>query len=242
MSEINKWFYPKTGIHGKVVHEIGMEIVTGILKPGDLIPHESDIIKRFKGSRTAIREAFRVLTAKGLIEARQRAGTCVREQEYWNLLDPDVLAWQSQKAYDRNDFRNMVETRKVVEPVVAGLAALRATDEEIDHLEDTYISMQEAVSVNSLDNLHSHCVDFHMVLFEICHNDVILRLSGVVRALCDYQFELHKSSNSMPDGIIDAYGAILTEIRNRDVEGSERTMRALIEAKIADMKRFRAED
>jgi len=242
MSEASKWYYPNTGIHGKVVHEIGKEIVTGVLKPGEQIPHESEIIMRFNGSRTAIREAFRVLTAKGLIEARQRAGTCVRAQEYWNLLDPDVLAWQSEESYDRHDFRNMIETRKLVEPVIAGLVATRATDEELDKLEDMYLEMKGAVAAQSLDNLHSSCVDFHMVLFEVCHNDVLLRLSGVVRALCDYQFNLRKSLNTIPPGMIDAYGAILKELRRRDAEGAERTMRALIEAKIADMRQLRGED
>ncbi|MCR9213949.1 MAG: FadR family transcriptional regulator [Proteobacteria bacterium] len=241
MSEKDKWCYPRAGIHGMVVHEIGREIVTGVLKPGNPIPHESEIIKRFNGSRTAIREAFRVLTAKGLIEAKQRAGTYVRDREYWNLLDPDILAWQSLDSAGRNDFRNMAETRELMEPLVVRLVAQRATDEELDRLEDTYLAMKEAVESNSLMDLHAGCVDFHMTLFEICHNDLILRLSGVIQSMCDYQLQLRSAENSIPDGILGAYHAILIELRNRNVDGAEQAMSMLIEALMSDMRQLHNE-
>ncbi len=241
MSDKDKWCYPKAGIHGKVVHEIGREIVTGVLRPGDPIPHESEIIKRFNGSRTAIREAFRVLTAKGLIEAKQRAGTYVRPREFWNLLDPDILAWQSLDTAGRNDFRNMAETRELVEPLVVRLVAQRATDEELDRLEDTYFEMKDAVEQNSLLNLHAACVDFHMTLFEICHNDLILRLSGVIQSMCDYQLQLRSDANTIPDGISGAYHAILTELRKRHVDGAEQAMTQLIEALMTDMRQLHNE-
>ncbi|MBL4739958.1 MAG: FadR family transcriptional regulator [Sneathiella sp.] len=70
--------YPQVGIHGRVVHELGKDIVRGFFRPLEKLPDEATLTDRFKSSRTALREALRVLAAKGLLEARQRAGTIVR--------------------------------------------------------------------------------------------------------------------------------------------------------------------
>lgn len=241
MSGRDKWCYSKAGIHGMVVHEIGREIVAGVLKPGDPIPHESEIIRRFNGSRTAIREAFRVLTAKGLIEAKQRAGTYVRAREFWNLLDPDVLAWQTVDISGRSQFRNLAETRELVEPLVVRLVAQRATEAELDRLEDSFLAMKRAAECESLADMHTHCVDFHMTLFEICHNDIILRLSGVIQSMCDYQLKLRSATNSIPEGIIEVYQGILTELRNRNVDGAEMAMRQLIGSMMDDLRRLHSD-
>lgn len=241
MMERNKWFYPANGIHGKVVHEIGQEIVAGVIKPGDKIPEEVDILRRFQGSRTAIREALRVLAAKGLIEAKQRAGTRVREREYWNLLDPDIIAWQSYEPSDRNDFRNLVETRVLVEPLVTRLVAQRATEEELDKLEDIYVAMTAADETETLSDFYPACVDFHMTIYEICHNDLLSRLSGISQSLCDYHFKLKQSDNIYVTGMSGFYLDILNLLRRRDAEGAERAMQSLLDMKISDLRELHSE-
>ncbi|MEH6547880.1 MAG: FadR/GntR family transcriptional regulator [Sneathiella sp.] len=236
MIERNKWYYPENGIHGKVVHEIGQEIVSGVIKPGEKIPDEVDILRRFQGSRTAIREALRVLTAKGLIEAKQRAGTRVRQREYWNLLDPDIIAWQSYEPSDRNDFRNLVETRVLIEPLVTRLVAQRATEEELDRLEDIYMSMQVADEKESLADFYPACVDFHMTIYEICHNDLLSRLSGISQSLCDYHFKLKEPANIYVTGMSNFYLEILKLLRARNAEGAEQAMQSLLDMKITDLR------
>jgi GntR family transcriptional regulator, galactonate operon transcriptional repressor len=236
MIERNKWYYPTQGIHGKVVHEIGQEIVSGAIKPGERIPDEVDILQRFQGSRTAIREALRVLTAKGLIEAKQRAGTRVREREYWNLLDPDIIAWQSYDPSDRNDFRNLVETRILIEPLVTRLVAQRATEEELDRLEDIYMSMQVADDEQSLAKFYPACVEFHITLYEICHNDLLSRLSGISQSLCDYHFRLKEAANEYVAGMSAMYHEIISLMRVRNAEAAEHVMQKLLDMKVNELK------
>ena len=60
--------YPRRGLHGEVVHTIGMHIVTGTLEPGDPLPPEDELIADLSVSRTVVREAVRVLAAKGLVK------------------------------------------------------------------------------------------------------------------------------------------------------------------------------
>src|SRR5258707_1526950 len=80
---------PEISLHGRIVHAIGRRIVSGDLRPGDLLPSEPEL----GASRTVVREVVKVLSAKGLVESRPKTGTRVRPRETWNLLDPDVLAW-----------------------------------------------------------------------------------------------------------------------------------------------------
>src|ERR1041384_698122 len=86
--------YPRRGLHGAVVHDIGVRIVRGDLQPGDPLPTEEELGSQLAVSRTVLREAVKVLAAKRLVDSRPKTGTRVLDRSDWNLLDPDVLAWQ----------------------------------------------------------------------------------------------------------------------------------------------------
>src|SRR5881398_3488194 len=120
------WTYPRRGLHGELVHEIGVRILRGELRPGDLLPTEEELQGELAVSRTVLREAIKVLAAKGLVEARPKIGTRVRPRDAWNLLDPDVLAWQQRGAGSPSLLRALTEVRRSIEPAAAELAASRA--------------------------------------------------------------------------------------------------------------------
>src|SRR5205809_5241457 len=126
--------YPEQSLHGRIVHAIGRRILSGDLRPGDLLPAEPDL----GASRTVVREAVKVLAAKGLVESRPKTGTRVRPRDAWNLLDPDVLAWQREGASPAQFLRKLTEVRRIVEPAAAELAAERASSRELAGVEDAY--------------------------------------------------------------------------------------------------------
>ena len=70
-------------------------------------------------SRTALRDALLTLAAKGLIEARKRAGTRVRPPSDWNRLDAHVLGWMGEIEPDLDFVRGLIEARLVIEPAAA---------------------------------------------------------------------------------------------------------------------------
>src|SRR5271169_4809066 len=80
----------------QVAAALGREIVRGLHPPGSQLPNAAEMCARFKVSRTALREAYSLLSAKALIAARPKTGTRVRPRQEWNLFDPDVLAWHLQ--------------------------------------------------------------------------------------------------------------------------------------------------
>ena len=101
--------YPRRGLHGELVHDVGVRILRGELEPGDSLADEWDD----EVSRTVVREAVKVLAAKGLIVSRPKTGTQVRDRRYWHLLDPDVLAWRlGARAGRASFFVNVFETRR----------------------------------------------------------------------------------------------------------------------------------
>ena len=80
-------------LHGTIARDIGMQIVSGRFRPGNVLDGEVEASEQRKVSRTAYREAVRILAAKGLVHSRPRVGTRVSAVEQWHLLDPDVLSW-----------------------------------------------------------------------------------------------------------------------------------------------------
>src|SRR5437879_1577890 len=92
-------FSPKS-LHEQIVQHIGLSILRGEAKPGDTLPSEPKLCTQLNVSRIALREALKVLAAKGLVESRPKTGTRVRPRHAWNLLDRDVLSWQHEAGLD----------------------------------------------------------------------------------------------------------------------------------------------
>src|SRR5262249_42971176 len=130
--------FSRRSLHGQVAHDIGRRILGGLVKPGELLPSETELSQQLGVSRTALREAIKVLAGKGLIESRPKTGTRVRPRESWNFLDPDVLTW----AFDGNAAEHYIdelyELRRVIEPAAAAFAAERASVADIARMEAAF--------------------------------------------------------------------------------------------------------
>jgi DNA-binding FadR family transcriptional regulator len=127
-------------LHGRnltysMVEALGQAIVTGAYdaKP---FPTEAQLAKQFGASRSVTREAVKMLTAKGLLRARQRQGTSVEPEAYRNLLDPEVLRWLLERKFSLKLLSEFTEVRLAIEPMAAALAARngdRAALSELQH-------------------------------------------------------------------------------------------------------------
>jgi len=121
-------------LHGTIARDIGIGIVSGRLKPGQILTGEIDSSARLAVSRTAYREALRILAAKGLVESRPKVGTKVSEQKNWHLLDPDVVGWTFANEPDWVMLKNLFELRDIVESHAAALAAIRRSDAQLNRM------------------------------------------------------------------------------------------------------------
>src|SRR5438105_11191947 len=151
--------YPRRGLHGAVVHEIGVRILRGELRPGDAVQMDDDLSDEPSVSRTVLREAIKVLAAKRLVESRPKTGTRVRPRKDWNLLDPDVLAWQVEAGADAEFLAQALEVRRMIEPAAGRLAAERATPAQIAALREASDGM--AAAGDDLDAFMEPDLRFH---------------------------------------------------------------------------------
>lgn len=223
--------YPGRGLHGQTVEQIGLRIVTGAYAPG--APLFAEQLERdLEVSLTVIREALKVLAAKGLVESRQKRGTVVRPRREWNLLDADVLRWQGSESPDFAFLENLAEVRAIIEPPAARLAAARRTDEDLATVEAALNAM--AVAADDADAMVAADVLFHRAVLEAAHNELLSRMEVVLSAglqLRD-QFVHHSKRGSDP---IPAHRALYEAIANLDADLAGKTVEALLRQSSIDL-------
>jgi DNA-binding FadR family transcriptional regulator len=127
------------------VESLGRRIVRGEYPVGAPLPVEGELAIGSEASRTVVREALRVLAAKGLVEARPMRGTRVRPRREWRLLDPDVLRWWVEEEGEATILHDLLEVRAIVEPAAARIAAERADEPARAELRDAWASLCAAV-------------------------------------------------------------------------------------------------
>ena len=168
-------------IHGQIVGTLAREVLGGALAPGDALPNEDLLAARFDVSRSSVREAVKTLAAKGLIESRQRVGARIRPRADWHMLDPDLLAWHPDVLHDRPLMEGLLETRRIIEPAAAELAAARATDAEFDALAAALDAMAEAAP-HDLEACCEADLAFHGGIIAASRNVVLGGLVATIAA------------------------------------------------------------
>lgn len=169
----------RRGLHAQVVDHLGSQIVTGELKPGDTIEYET-YLDEFDVSRTVLREAIKVLSAKGLLDARPRLGTYVTDRARWQLLDGDVLAWRGGPNPDPVLVRDLEEVRMIFEPAAARLAAARRTEAQLAVIGTAFERMR-ADAHGQVENMVDSDIGFHLAILRSVGNELLEQFEVVLQ-------------------------------------------------------------
>jgi DNA-binding FadR family transcriptional regulator len=226
--------YSQRGLHGHIVHTLGRRILSGTLKPGHVLDPTA-LEQDFGVSRTAVREAMKVLAAKGLVDSRQKRGTFVRPRADWNLLDADVIRWQFEGRGRRQFLDQLAEVRAIVEPAGARLAASRRTDDDVQALTDALEAMEKA----SGDGLSMVDADlrFHRALLAATHNELLTRMEMVIEAgLAERDRLVHSGRAQDP---LPSHRAVLDAVETGDAGAAEEAMVALLAQAQRDVEEHR---
>jgi DNA-binding FadR family transcriptional regulator len=167
-------------LHGTIARQLGILIVSGKHRPGDLLGGEISAAEQLSVSRTAYREAVRILAAKGLVDARPKVGTRINPRNLWHLLDPDVLDWMFELEPDLVLLDSLFELRNVVESAAAGFAAQRRTAAHLQGMRSAIEGM--AAHTLATEQGRQADVDFHTTLLLATANPFIISLANGVRA------------------------------------------------------------
>lgn len=157
---------------------LGVRILTGELKPGDTIDYDT-LLSELDVSRTVLREAIKVLSAKGLLDARPRLGTYVTDRSRWQLLDGDVMTWRGGGRPDPVLVRDLEEVRLIFEPAAARLAAARRTDAQLAGIAAAFERMRRDAEGNVAHMVEADLA-FHQAILGAVGNELLEQFEVVL--------------------------------------------------------------
>ena len=209
-----------------MAHDVGRRIISGDYAEGASLPRESELAEQFGVSRQAVREALKVLAAKGLVASRRRTGTSVLPRTSWNLLDPDVLAWHSPESIRKEFLDDLVELRRVIEPPAAALAARRVDPERLSRIKAALDGMRE--NVDNEPRFLEADAEFHVALLAASGNSLFERLSTIIGPVLDMSFKVQAQESWRFKIGIEQHAAVYEAIARGDPETAHDTMEEIV--------------
>jgi DNA-binding FadR family transcriptional regulator len=213
------------GLLGRVVEEIGLRILNGSYIPREALPIEPELMEELRISRTVLREAIKILSAKGLVESRPKTGTRVRPREQWNLLDPTVLHLYCQVVEYSTFAASFQQVRVVIEPEAAALAAAHRTRPQLNALEEAYEAMEAAKEITGWTAAD---LRFHEAILDATGNPFMRPLGALISTALETLLAHSFKSSPNPFESLEAHRRVLETIRNKDVDRARASMRDLL--------------
>lgn len=211
----------KVGLVDRVAVELQNLILSGTLKAGTLLPPERELSEELGVSRTVLREAVRILVAKGLLATRHGVGTFVQQMTVAQVSE--LLRLLAQMADGGVSWRDLHQVRAILESEVAGLAAAHATDADITNLAKLIADMDAHAS--DVDAFAEADADFHLTLARMTHNPILSLFVSILRDLLrDYMRQVLQANGS-PGHVVPYHVKIFEAVRARNEDEARQAMR-----------------
>ena len=209
---------PRNRVFSEVAKQLQTRIVSR-LKPGDMLPPERELVRRFGVSRSSIRDAIRSLEAVGLLEPRQGIGTVVRE------VPPDavVTPMASVLLQKHKVISELLDVRDVIEPALARRAAVHASPEQIAEMEAILRRQEEKVRHGELATDEDSA--FHYTLALAADNSMMMKLVQVLMDLLRETRERSLQGEGRAQKSLAGHHRILAALKRGDASAAEAAMR-----------------
>jgi DNA-binding FadR family transcriptional regulator len=171
-----------------LAEKLGQQILAGDYQAGSILPGEMELGEQFGVSRTAVREAVKMLAAKGMLLPRPRIGTRVMPQSQWNFLDQDLLTWWMTKENFDQVMQHFLILRTSLEPQACSLAAANASHQQTARLAELMAEMR-ALHIQ-FDREHWIQVDtqFHQLIYEASGNPFLTSFANLFSSVYQSYF------------------------------------------------------
>jgi len=205
----------------KVYQEVAKQLerrITQELKPGDLLPPERQLVQMLGVSRGSVRDAIRSLELMGLLEPRQGIGTvvCSPGATPANPLANALLE-------KRKLVAELIDVRKMIEPSLAGRAAVHASRDEIADMEDILVRQEEKVRQGELGIDEDS--EFHYSIALASNNSAILKVVDVLMDLLRETREHSLQGEGRQEKSLAGHRRILSALKRGDTAAAEAAMR-----------------
>jgi DNA-binding FadR family transcriptional regulator len=239
---------PIRGILGDVVSRLGRRLVSGEWGSGDALPIEAELMAELGVGRSVVREAIRILNAKGLVRSRQMAGTTVLPRSSWRLLDPDLIQWRMEAADRDLLLHDLQQARLVLEPGVVWMATAHGSLEAKARIHEVWrrrlaVLAETASPMLQREHFIEHDLEFHRAFLQAVGSEILEQLFSVIEAALALMFDIQMQARGSRTTLVgmeeanelhlDVYEAFATG----DADSAERAMRVLIQHAIEDAKK-----
>jgi DNA-binding FadR family transcriptional regulator len=217
-----------------IVQDLGVAIVTGVYSVKNPFPVEAELCKKYGASRSVLREAVKMLTAKGLLGARPRQGTWVQSESNWNLLDPDVLRWLLERKFSFSLLVEFAQIRLAVEPKAAALAAAAGQESKAEI--QTALERMKAAEHGDDDPLESD-IAFHAAILRASGNRFYSQLPELIDTALRFSIRMTNRQKGVRLASVADHETVLDAIMAGKAEAAEAAMEFLIEETLVLIKK-----
>lgn len=210
----------------RMTHALGRAIVCGEYNRDESLPTEADLCSQFGVSRSAVREAVKMLSAKGLISSRPRQGIRILPEEDWNIFDPDLLQWSLESKPTLKVLHEFLQLRIAIEPEAAALAAKYASAEEIAPISRSLERMRTADTPKAALEAD---IAFHVSILYASNNRFYVRLRDFIQTALRVSINYTNPIKADPEVVVEEHAKVLLAIQNRNPERAKRAMLFLID-------------
>ncbi|OWO83470.1 GntR family transcriptional regulator [Photorhabdus luminescens] len=172
-----------------LAEKIGQQILSGEYKAETILPGEIELAEQFDVSRTSVREAIKILAAKGMLLPRPRIGTRIMPTIHWNFLDQDLLKWWM----NRDNLSQVVEhfhiVRLAIEPQACFLAAQNATQKQKKQLLQIIDEMYRLKENFNREKWIEIDYQFHYTIYKSCGNPFLCSFANLFHLVYQNYFE-----------------------------------------------------
>lgn len=210
----------------QVTEKLGRAIIGGDFEPDDGLPTEADLCEQFGVSRTAVREAVKMLSAKGLVTSKPRRGIRVLPTENWNIFDADILSWSLEGAPSDTVMTEFFQLRVAIEPEAAVLAARFGTKDDKAAIAKALEGMRTAP--RNTDESFAADLDFHVAILYATRNRFYIRLRDFIKTALNFAIHFTTPAVESYEEVVADHEKILRAIETGDVEQARHRMRTLI--------------
>jgi len=218
---------PKHNLTHQLTHDLGMAIVKGQYKVGEGLPSEADLCVEYDVSRSATREAVKMLSAKGLISSRPKQGIQVLQESQWNMFDTDVLSWILSSKPSLALLKEFTQVRVAIEPQAAALAAENGTPEQFKAIADALARMADADE--GLDDPLDADIAFHTSILQASGNRFIEQLTDFISTALRVSIRYTNRIKGVSGADVQKHADVFDTIRTRDPEKAKHAVKTILD-------------
>lgn len=218
---------PKHNLTHQLTHDLGIAIVKGEYPIGSGLPSEADLCLKYEVSRSATREAVKMLSAKGLISSRPKQGIQVLPESNWNMFDTDVLGWILNSKPSLSLLKEFTQVRAAIEPEATALAALHASEEQIANIEKALARMQDAE--DGLDDPLEADIEFHNSVLMACGNRFLAQLTDFISTALRVSIRYTNKIKGVNNADVQKHADILNAVKSGDPDLARNCVKTILD-------------